>query len=95
MPRQKKTLEQLRVKINLTTHPDIRAWAEELSRKRRRSVSQLFEDLIDQEWLRQQAIHQPAQHPIQPLPQQQIFYPPQPYPYGYMPLQPPAPQSQQ
>ena len=81
MARQKKPIEQRRVKINLTIHPDIRAWADEVSLKRRRSVSQLFEDLVELEWMRQHAA--PAPSPAQPSPQQQAYYQPQPYPYHY------------
>jgi hypothetical protein len=79
MGRRKKPVEQRRVKLNMTIHPDIRAWADEISLKRRRSVSQLFEDLVELEWMRQN----PAAAPAQPSPQQQAYYLPQPYSYHY------------
>lgn len=81
MARQKKPIEQRRVKINLTIHPDIRAWADEVSLKRRRSVSQLFEDLVEMEWHRQQSAPYPSPH--QSNVQQQAYYQQQPYPYYY------------
>ena len=81
MGRRKKPVEQRRVKLNMTIHPDIRAWADEISLKRRRSVSQLFEDLVELEWMRQNPAAAPSQ--VQPSPQQQAYYQPQPYPYHY------------
>jgi hypothetical protein len=71
--------------MNLTIHPEIRTFADELALKRRRSISQLFEDLIEAEWMRQQAMPAPAPQPpipqpmvAQPVyPQQPYFYPPQ------------------
>jgi hypothetical protein len=81
MARQKKPVEQRRVKINLTIHPDLREWADEISVKRRRSISQLFEDLVEMEWHRQHPAAAPS--PAQPSPQQQVCYQPQPYPYHY------------
>ena len=88
MARQKKPLEQRRVKINLTIHPDLREWADEISLKRRRSISQLFEDLVEMEWMRQHPAIAPS--PAQPELQQQAYYKPQPYPYHYGAQQPPA-----
>jgi hypothetical protein len=81
--------ELRRVKINLTIHPEIRAWADAISSKRRRSVSQLLEDLVEAEWLRQQATTQnpPPPAPV-PQPSATPFYPP-PYPYYYAQPQPP------
>ena len=79
MGRRKKPVEQRRVKLNMTIHPDIRAWADEISLKRRRSISQLFEDLVELEWMRQHPAAAPSPAPA--LPQQQVYYPPQPYPY--------------
>lgn len=70
----KKPQQTLRGKLNLTIHPEIREFAEHLATKRRRSISQLFEDLVESEWIRQQGGHftsvsyptppaeQPAQH---------------------------------
>ena len=81
MGRRKKPVEQRRVKLNMTIHPDIRAWADEISLKRRRSVSQLFEDLVELEWMRQN--HASAPSLVQLSPQQQAYYQPQPYPYHY------------
>lgn len=52
MPRKSDPNRKLRLKLNLTIHPEIRAFADELSLKRRRSISQLFEDLIEDEWNR-------------------------------------------
>ena len=45
---------QLRKKLNLTIHPDIRTYAEALAKKRRRSISQLFEDLVEAEWVQRE-----------------------------------------
>ena len=81
MGRRKKPVEQRRVKLNMTIHPDIRAWADEISLKRRRSVSQLFEDLVELEWMRQNPAS--ALSPVQSSPQHQAYYQPQPYPYHY------------
>jgi hypothetical protein len=91
--RKPKSPDQIRVKINLTIHPEIREWAETL--KRRRSISLLFEDLVEAEWNSQQAAAQnPPQPATAPVPQPQ----PAPYfhhpsPYYYAPA--PAPQAQQ
>lgn len=52
MPKKPNPDRKLRSKLNLTIHPEIRAFADELSLKRRRSISQLFEDLIEDEWKR-------------------------------------------
>ena len=92
MARQKKPIEQRRVKLNLTIHPDLRQWADEISMKRRRSISQLFEDLVEMEWHRQQGAPSPA--PLQPPHQQQVYHPPQPYPYQYLAHQAPTPAGQ-
>jgi hypothetical protein len=83
----------MRGKLNLTIHPEIREWAEAL--KRRRSISLLFEDLVEAEWKIQQSA---AQNPLQPAPApvpqpQPAPYFHQPSPYYYAP--PTAPQSQQ
>jgi hypothetical protein len=40
MPRKKKPEDQRRVKLNLTIHPEIREWADSISGRRRRSISQ-------------------------------------------------------
>lgn len=85
MPRKADPNRKLRGKMNLTIHPEIRTFADELALKRRRSISQLFEDLIEAEWMRQQAMPAPAPQPpipqpmvAQPVyPQQPYFYPPQ------------------
>lgn len=61
MPRKPDPNRKLRLKLNLTIHPEIRAFADELSLKRRRSISQLFEDLVEDEWKRASA--------AQPVPQ--------------------------
>lgn len=74
MPRKTHPDHQPRVKLNLTIHPEIRAYADEISLKRRRSISQLFEDLIDAEW---QRVHHPAPPATPPQP---IYYAPPGYP---------------
>jgi len=91
--RKPKPLDQIRQKLNLTVHPDIREWADAISHMRRRSVSQLFEDLVEAEWLRQHAAIQnpPPPAPV-PQPPATPFYPP-PYPYHY--AHPQAPPTQQ
>ena len=89
MPRRRKPEEQLRVKLNLTIHPDVRAWADEITLKRRRSISQLFEDLVEAAYLQMknpEAPQQPAV-PQQTAPPQGYFYPPQPYYYAAPPAQ--------
>lgn len=51
MPR--KPLNHLRRgKLNLTIHPEIREFAEQIASERRRSVSHLFEDLVEAEYCR-------------------------------------------
>lgn len=90
MPKRRKPEDKLRVKLNLTIHPDVRAWADEITFKRRRSISQLFEDLVEAAYL-QSKNPQPPLHPApqpQPAPPQGYYYPPQPYYY-------PAPQAPQ
>lgn len=87
--RTKKPENALRGKLNLTMHPEVREWADIIAFKRRRSISQLFEDLVEAEWHRQKQ-PQPSPAPIPPAAPQ----------YGqptYMPLQPlgfyPSPQA--
>jgi hypothetical protein len=98
MPRKADPNRQLRGKMNLTIHPEIRAFADELALKRRRSISQLFEDLVEAEWARVQAGHAPTPSPaILPAPQvAQAAYPQVPYYYPPqfvpVPPAPPAPQ---
>ena len=76
--------KQLRGKLNLTIHPEIRAYAEELSTLRRRSISQLFEDLVDAEWMRLQSMRSPQyMAPQQPQPASPSYR--QPYPPQYPP----------
>ena len=41
-----------KARLNLTVIPDFKRKANKLARERRRSVSALFEDLIDEEWQR-------------------------------------------
>ena len=77
MPRNKKPADQRRVKINLTIHPEIREWADSISGRRRRSISHVFEELVEAEWQRFQALGHVAQ-PGVPSQQQPYFYPPQP-----------------
>jgi hypothetical protein len=91
MPRKADPNRQLRGKMNLTIHPEIRAFADQLALKRRRSISQLFEDLIEAEWLRLQP---PTSAPVPAPPAAQSPMYPQPpyyYPPQYIPAaQPPA-----
>jgi hypothetical protein len=58
--RKKVSTRNKRVKINLTIHPDIQTWAKTLAH--RRTVSQLFEDLVEAEWYRRQNPPQLLQH---------------------------------
>lgn len=88
MPRKKKPIEQRRAKMNLTIHPEIRGWADEISLKRRRSLSQLFEELVEAEWVRQQ--QPPASASLPPPPPLPSYLPPQPYPFYNHPMQPPT-----
>jgi len=92
MPRRRKPEEKLRVKLNLTIHPDVRAWADEITFKRRRSISQLFEDLVEAAYL-QSKNPQPPPPASQPqtAPPQGYYYPPQPY-YYPAPTAPQVPQ---
>ena len=41
-----------KARLNLTVIPDFKRKANKLARERRRSVSALFEDLIEEEWQR-------------------------------------------
>jgi hypothetical protein len=64
----------LRGKLNLTIHPEIREFAEQLATKRRRSISQLFEDLIEAEWMRKQGgAPLPSQAPATEQPAQPVL----------------------
>jgi len=74
MPRKPDPNRKLRLKLNLTIHPEIRAFADELSLKRRRSISQLFEDLIEDEWKRASAAP-----PVPPYTPPQQYYSPAPF----------------
>ena len=85
MGRKPKPPEQRRVKLNLTIHPEIREWAQVLMR--RRSISQLFEDLVEAEWMRQQAAMQAL--PPQPSPAMSA---PSPYFVAPTPQRPPQPE---
>lgn len=86
--------------MNLTIHPEIRAFADQLALKRRRSISQLFEDLIEAEWMRfqtagagtapQPPLPTPPPPPPAAYPQVPYYYPPQ-----YVPAAHPAPQQPQ
>ncbi len=85
--------------MNLTIHPEIRAFADQLAFKRRRSISQLFEDLIEAEWMRfQTAGAAPAPQatpPTPPPPPAAYPQPPYYYPPQYIPATPPAPHQPQ
>jgi hypothetical protein len=75
MPRIADPNRKLRGKLNLTIHPEIREFAEKLAFKRRRSVSQLFEDLVEAEWLRYQtAVQAPQSAPMAPQYAQPSYY---------------------
>ena len=63
-----------RSKLNLTIHPDIKQFAVEISNKRRRSVAQLFEDLVEKEWNRVNGI-QPSYPMPMYTPTQELFQP--------------------
>lgn len=47
----------MKKKLNLTVQADIRAAAEVLALKKRRSISQLFEDLVEAEWEKRKDLH--------------------------------------
>ena len=74
--------KSLRGKLNLTIHPEIREFAQHLATRRRRSISQLFEDLVEAEWMRRQAIqpsyfapsHDSAGQYGAPIPQSQPLH---------------------
>lgn len=53
MGRRRKANEPLRDKILVSIHQDVRQWAVSLAG--RRSISRLFEDLVEAEWHRYQA----------------------------------------
>ncbi|MEI8284439.1 MAG: hypothetical protein WCG52_05550 [bacterium] len=74
--------KSLRGKLNLTIHPEIREFAQHLATRRRRSISQLFEDLVEAEWMRRQAVqpsyfapsHDSAAQYAQPVQQSQPLH---------------------
>lgn len=70
----KKIRRPARTKLNLTIHPDIREFAVEIANKRRRSMAQLFEDLIEAEWNRVNGI-QPSYPMPMYTPLQQLYQP--------------------
>ena len=70
----KKLRRPTRSKLNLTIHPDIREFATEIANKRRRSVAQLFEDLVEAEWNRVNGIL-PAYPMPTYTPLQQLYQP--------------------
>jgi hypothetical protein len=78
MPRKKKPEDQRHVKLNLTIHPEIREWADSISGRRRRSISHVFEELVEAEWHRFQALGHVTQPRVPPQQQQPYFYPPHP-----------------
>jgi hypothetical protein len=87
--RRRKPENALRGKLNLTMHPEVRQWADEIALKRRRSISQLFEDLVEAEWQRQ---NQPQTPPAPPAPAPTPVTYAQPQPYPAVPVQmPPYP----
>lgn len=89
--RKPKSPDKLREKLNLTMHPEVRDWAEELCFRGRRSLSRLFEDLVEAEWQRMKNPPPPVSAPTAPpAAQPPFYYYPQPYPHFY--AAPPAPQ---
>jgi hypothetical protein len=75
---RRKTDPALRGKLNLTMHPEVREWADIIAFERRRSISQLFEDLVEAEWNRQ---NQPQPPSPKPAPQYQAPMPIHPTTY--------------
>jgi hypothetical protein len=57
-----------REKMNLTIHPEIRAFAAEMAERNRMSISLLVEDLVEAEWKRvQNTANNPARsYPVPP-----------------------------
>lgn len=55
-------------RLNLTVRPDFKEQAKQLAKARRRSVSALFEDLIEAEWKRLQSKIQEATDAYGPRP---------------------------
>jgi hypothetical protein len=72
--KQKRLRRPPRSKLNLTIHPEIKAFAVEISNKRRRSLAQLFEDLVEAEWNRVNGI-QPSYPSPTYTPLQQLYQP--------------------
>lgn len=70
----KKSLKTRRSKLNLTIHPEIKEFAVEIANKRRRSVAQLFEDLVETEWNRVNGIQPNYPRPMY-TPTQQLYQP--------------------
>lgn len=70
----KKLRRPTRSKLNLTVHPEIREFALEIANKRRRSMAQLFEDLVEAEWNRVNGIQPSYPMPIY-TPLQQLYQP--------------------
>jgi hypothetical protein len=62
MPRTPNPNRPRRIPISLTTLPAIRDMAFQLAQKRRCTMSQLFEDLMEAEWLRVRPISHPPGH---------------------------------
>jgi hypothetical protein len=72
--KQKRLRRPPRSKLNLTIHPEIKDFALEISNKRRRSLAQLFEDLVEAEWNRVNGI-QPSYPSPSYTPLQQLYQP--------------------
>jgi hypothetical protein len=72
--KQKRLRRPPRSKLNLTIHPEIKDFAVEISNKRRRSLAQLFEDLVEAEWNRVNGI-QPSYPSPSYTPLQQLYQP--------------------
>jgi hypothetical protein len=72
--KQKRLRRPPRSKLNLTIHPEIKDFALEISNKRRRSLAQLFEDLVEAEWNRVNGI-QPSYPTPSYTPLQQLYQP--------------------
>ncbi len=81
---KKNPRKPMRTKVNLTIHPEIKEFAVDIANKRRRSVSQLFEDLVETEWNRVNGIQPSYPQPVY-TPLQQLYQPAPSY-YGAPPV---------
>lgn len=72
--KKKNPRKPTRTKMNLTIHPELKEFAVEIANKRRRSISQLFEDLVETEWNRVNGIQPSYPQPVY-TPLQQLYQP--------------------